>query len=59
MKIFNVLPKIEDLEVQKETNEMTLFKPFLLENVYVSDYFPENDKIYYESLLAQIKHLLF
>lgn len=59
MKIFTKLPNIEDLEVQKETNEMILYKPFLLKNVHISYCFPEHDELYYEHLLAQIKHLLY
>ena len=42
-----------------EDDEMVQFEPFIVENLKTSNEFPKSDKLYYESLEAQLVHLLY
>lgn len=62
MKTFNSIFELlfNSLDVVNDTPEMTLFESFLLENIDTGfTDFPSTDKVYYESLEHQLKHLLY
>lgn len=58
-----IIKKLEDIqfsvEILKETDEMTLYKPFMLENPITTSDFPTIDSLYYQALEATLKHLVF
>jgi hypothetical protein len=56
---YNKIPTRIDLEIAKETDDMVLFEPFILENVKTSTDFPPSDEPYYTALEYQLRHLLF
>jgi hypothetical protein len=59
MNTYTHLPKPEELSVLKETEEMTLFHPFLLKNVLTETTSPEFDELYYHSLESSLVHLIY
>lgn len=56
---FSYPPTKDQLIVAKETEEMVLFKPFLLLSPRTEDTFPPSDEPYYTSLEMQLRHLIY
>jgi hypothetical protein len=59
MLSYSFIPRVQDLFVAKETEEMVLFEPFFLQNPVTEDTFPEFDQEYYTMLEHSLYHLLF
>lgn len=59
MEIYEMLPELSELEISKTTEEMVLFKPFLLINPETASTFPDFDEPYYTSLEYILRHLLY
>lgn len=59
MKQFERIPKIADLDVTKQTGEMTLYESFIMVNPKTKTTFPESDELYYKALELQLVHLIY
>lgn len=59
MMMFPFIPSPAELKVSKQTEDMVLYKPFLLINPETDDTFPPTDEPYYTALEMTLRHLLF
>lgn len=59
MYSYDHIPSLRELNVAKETDEMVLFEPFILENPETEILFPPSDEPYYTALEMSLRHLLY